>query len=475
MNNEFCKKKLARTILLIFIFSCISAYIAHNPSIVFGSGNATHTDGAALTADDVPLLSGALAPLIAMSSSPFIALTMVSGVGTFLNSGTIDPSTIPFANVVMSLPISHMGIFLALLAITAIQYFMCLMSASKILCDATLGKLENYVGTILAAGGTFVLTSTTTVYAATVTPTITDGNSGLAYILTTIIAFIVSALAYVVYFVMKTMIRALDILTLLASPIPSATALFTNIKYIFVSIFAWNALSNPFVTSIFGILILIVAFLVFRAAKRIELYYRRIYLAPRLSALLSVLFGRGYFVSVLPNKIPRSIAKEFENISVCLEGFFMNRTTPFYKREICYFVRSNDVNYLFKKRLFGKKIKIELLDDTYIEKSTALFKQISLYTRIFTDERKHLDQRKIHLVLRREHSQIIDKLVADANLINYNLILEERERLKAEERARKMQEMKEAAKDKVADAGNKIKGAFGGLFSGKNKPEQGES
>ena len=64
----------------------------------------------------------------------------------------------------------------------------------------------------------------------------------------------------------------------------------------------------------------------------------------------------------------------------CLEGFFMNRTTPFYKREICYFVRSNDVNYLFKKRLFGKKIKIELLDDTYIEKSTALFKQISLFS-----------------------------------------------------------------------------------------------
>jgi hypothetical protein len=289
-----------------------------------------------------------------MSGSPFIALTMVSGAGSFLNSGTIDPANIPLSDLIMQLPISNFGVFVALLVVTLLKYFMSWVSASKILCDATLGKLENYTGTAIAAAGAFVVTSTTTVYAATMTQS-TIGNGFSSYLLTNIIAFVVSALAYIVYVVMKTMIRAIDILAFLASPIPGATALFTNIKYIVVSVFAWNALSNPYVTSILGILILIVAFYVFRAAKRIELYYRKIYLSP----LTNKIFKR-YTVAVLPNKIPRTVSKEFNEISVCLECFFMNKTTPFYKRELCYFVRSNNVNYLFKKRLFGKKIKMEL-------------------------------------------------------------------------------------------------------------------
>ena len=416
MFNQFCKKRFSRMILLIFVLSCFSSYTAHNPNIVFGYGSTPSAAASAIILDDMPLLTGVFAPLIAMSSSPFIALTIMSGMGTFLNLGMIDSTNIPLADIIMQLPISRLEVFIALFAITAIKYLLSLISVSKIFCDATLGQIENYTGTAIAAAGAFILTSTTSVYAASA---YTSDNGFFAILLTNIIAFLVSALAYVVYVVMKTMIRAIDILAFLVSPIPGATFLFTNIKYILVGIFAWNALSNPFVTSILGILILFAAFLVFKAAKRIELYYRHIYLKP----LISSLFGKGYFVSILPNKIPRIITKEFDNISVCLKGFFMNKTTSFYKRELCYFVRANGTNYLFKKRLFGKKIKIEVMDDIYIEKCTVISKRFTLYIRIFTDKGMHINSRKIHLVLRREYSQIIDKLTAEANLINCNIYI----------------------------------------------------
>jgi hypothetical protein len=203
---------------------------------------------------------------------------------------------------------------------------------------------------------------------------------------------------------------------------------------------------------------LIVAFFVFRAAKRLELYYRRIYLLP----ILNTIFRKGRGIRIVPNKIPRTVAGEFNDISICIEGFFLNKTTPFYKRELCYFIRSAGVNYLFKKRFFGlgKAVKITLPDEVYIERCFR-------FTRIFTEEGLHISLRNIHLVLRREHNKNADALIAEANLIDYNVILEERKRKKAEERAQKIQDMKKQAADTVDANIKKLRGALGRIFKGK--------
>jgi hypothetical protein len=327
-----------------------------------------------------------------------------------------------------------------------------------VFCDATLGAIENYAGIVMTLVGIYITTSATTVYAATAVSMSESNINFWSYLLTNVISFVLAALGYIVYIVMKTMIRAIDILAFLFSPIPGTTAYFTIIKHIILAAYSWLALSNPIFASILGLLCLIVAFFIFRAARRLELYYRKIYLIPFLSAI----FRRGHTVPVLPRKIPRNVIKEFNDINVCIESFFMNKIVPFYKRELCYFIRSAGINYIFKKRFFGKVIKIELPDEVYIERCFR-------FTRIFTDENIHLNKRNIHLVLRREHNKNVDELVTNANLIDYNLLLKERKRKKAEEAIKKMQEMKTKAVETLSSGKKKLQNTLVGFFKKKQE------
>ena len=457
MTKDFAFKEHRRIIILLFVFSCIATYLAYNNIIAFGSSGGTNISGGSMTNEDMSGLSGAFAPFIGMSSSPFIALTVLSGAGSFLNSGAIDSANIPFSNVLTQLPISHTGVFISLLSVTIVKFLLSIFGASKVFCDATIGKLENYVGTALTVGGAFLLTSITTVYAAEIAASnLGNGNFG-AYLLTNIIAFFLAVFAYAVYIVMKTMILAIDILAFLVSPIPGTTAFFTIAKHAIISAYTWYTLTNPFVASVIGIICLFIAFMVFKKAKRLELYYRKIYLIPFFNAL----FRRGLVVPIMPKKLPYGLSKEFSNVDICIEGFFMNKVSKLYKRELCYFVRAEGVNYIFKKRILGKVIKFEITDETYIEKCFR-------FIRIFTNEGLHTDLRKVYLVLRREHGKNIAELVGKANLVDYNLLLEERRRKKAEEMALKAQMMKEEAARKLKETGKTIKNAFGGLFASKS-------
>jgi len=160
----------------------------------------------------------------------------------------------------------------------------------------------------------------------------------------------------------------------------------------------------------------------------------------------------------MPKKLPRGVATEFSDIDICVECFFMNKTSKLYKRERCYFIRSGDTNYIFKKRLFGKTVKMEISGDTYIEKPFVF-----RFLRIFTDEALHASQRRVNLVVRREHGKDIAELIEKTGLIDYNMILEERRRKKAEEMALKTQQMKTQAVEKLASYGKKARGIFGGI------------
>jgi hypothetical protein len=263
-----------------------------------------------------------------------------------------------------------------------------------------------------------------------------------------------------VYAVMRTMLAALDILAFLFFFFFGSTALFTIVKHLVFSAYVWVSVTNPTASIVVGVILVVIACFVFRAAKRLVFYYKKIYLIPFTNAL----FRSGHRIPLIPKRLPRGVATEFSNIDICIEGFFMNRAFGLYKRELCYFIKSGDTNYIFKKRLLGKTIKIEVPVEAYIEKPF-----IFRFLRIFTDEALRANQRRMNLVVRREHGKDIAEIIAKTGLIDYNALLEERRRKKAEEMALKAKQMKEQATEKLASAGNKIKGAFGGLFSGKSK------
>jgi len=345
----------------------------------------------------------------------------------------------------MELPIAQTNIFIVLLAITLIKGALSLAGTTKIFCDVILGKIESVFGTISAILGAYFLTFATTAYASEITHTQGVGSGIWTTVVTVIISFSLAILAYSVYFIMKTLVFALSILALLASPIFGFNAMFTIIKHIVIIAYTWYALVRPQISAIIGVLCLILAIMFFRWARRLILYYQKIYLIP----LFNSIFRDDYRIPILPKRLPRGVIKKFEDIDICIETFFMNKTTVFYKREICYFIKSGNTNYLFKKRFFGKIICIKLDGDIYINKCFR-------FIRIFTDE----DLRKIHVVLSREHNKNKDILISKANLINYNIILEERRRMANEETARKIQAITDATKSMFNQSGQKVNNLF---------------
>jgi len=448
MQTRAILKEHKYVIVLLFIFSFFSTSFS-------GYNNASSS---VFTNEEISNLGGAFAPLMGLSSSPFIALTILSGAGSLLNSGAINSVDIPYSEMLTQLPISTTGVFTFFLVITLAKFLLSLLGPTKILSDATLGKLENCVGIIASVGGTYILSSVTTVYAAETAGLGLGSNSLESYIITHVISFFLSVLAYVVYIVMKTMILAIDILAFLFSPIPGSNAVFTITKHTIIGFYTWYTLVNPIAASIVGLVCLIIAFFVFRAARRLELYYRKIYLIPFFNAL----FRRDFTVPLVPKKLPYGVAKEFlNNIDICIEGFFMNKVSKFYKRELCYFVRSEGKNYLFKKRFLGKIIKIDITGDVYIEKCFR-------FIRIFTDEGLVMKSRNVCLVLRREHSKNKIELLEKAGLIDYNSILEERKRKKAAEIEEKARLMKEKAAEKISATGKSIQNTLGGFLKTKN-------
>ncbi|MCL1995473.1 MAG: hypothetical protein FWG63_04620 [Defluviitaleaceae bacterium] len=392
-----------KILLLLLIFSCVFTYLHHNVIVVYAL-YAQNGMAAGLTGDDITMLGGVFAPLISIGGSPFIALTMLSGLGSLLNSGTITADT-PLAGLLTELPIAQTGVFITLLVITGVKFLLSLLTVSKVFCDATLGKLESLTGTVCMVGGAFLLTSVTA-YAATTATANIAGASG--HVLTTLTTFLVAVLAYAAYYVIRTMVFAVDVLAFLFSPIPGLTGFFVVLKHVLIGLYTWFAMVSPATANVVGIILVVVACLVFRWAKRLELYYRRIYLIPFTN---SILLKRE--IPLLPKKLPLG-AGEFSNVELCLECFFMNKNSAFYKRERCYFIRAAGVNYLFKRRIFGKTIKLELPSEVYVEKPF-----IFRFLRIFTDEQLHASKRQINLVVRREHSKNLTEIITAAKLIDY--------------------------------------------------------
>jgi hypothetical protein len=419
-----------RIIVLLLVFSCLAMCFAYK-GVAHAFSETAVPSG--LSGDEAMLmrLSGPFAPLLSVSGSPFVALTILSGTGSLLNAGKINSAHIPFAEALVQLPISQTFVFVCLLIVSIVKYLLSLSVATKIFSDATLTKFENLVGAVVVVGGAFLLSPAAPAYAAEIAETGLAGGNIVTYTLSGIIAFFMAVLAYAMFFVMKTMIAALDILASIFSPIPGTTAVFANIKFIIVGLYTWCALAHPFFASIIGAVCLLLAIIVFRAARRLELYYRKIYLIPFSRALLR----RDLVMPLLPKKLPYGLAKEFPDVEICLEGFFMNRVSALCKRERCYFVRSGGVNYIFKKRLFGKVVKLAIPDVAYIERTFRLI-------RIFTDEEARADSRRVFLVLRREYGKNIAALIERAGLLDYNGLLEERKRQKTEEKALKAQQAK---------------------------------
>lgn len=392
-------------------FMCVALILSGG--LVFGTSQTDVGITGVMAAQILPVV---FSLIIGMSCSPFIALTVISGVGSFLNSGLVNSDAIPFSGFITELPLASFGVFVVLLVITSLKGLLNFAGTTKILCDATLGKLEDLTATLCVIIGPYLVITTVTVYAA-------EPASGgvLSSAASGVLAVIASVVVYGMYYVVKTLVAALGVFTFL---IPGASVLFTTAKYTIVSGYTILTFVNPTVAFVIGLMLLVVALIAFSWARRMVKYYRRIYLFPFLNAA----FRGGRIIPLVSKRIPRGVLKGFGKVDICIAAFFMNRTSPFKQREMCHFIRVDGKNYLYKMNVFGKEVKIPLEGKLYVERCFR-------FVRIFSEEEKPSSVRGIHIVISREQVCNIEELLADKNFVDYNIILDGRKRLKSNNRA----------------------------------------
>ena len=410
MGDGSFYKANRKMIALLFSFSCALTFLTHNFDIVYALTETIVYSGN-LSNDNMLLMSGVFAPLVGIGGSPFIALTILSGAGSLLNSGIINAENIPLSNAFMALPIANIYSFIPLFILACSKFLLSMLGISKVFCDIALGKLEDLTGKICIVVGTFLVAYITTTYASSVASTTVGGLGIWTFVLTNIISFTISMIAYTIYVVLRTMVSAIDSFVLLLSPIPGATGIFTILKHLVVIAYTIIAITNPIISSLIGVLCVDIACFVFRLARRLELYYKRIYLMPFLNAI----FRSKKHTSLIPDKLPYGILAEFDNVDFCVECFIMDKIPELHKREQCYFIGAKGSSYIYKKRHFGKSVKIKLPTRVYIEKSFVFN-----FLRIFTTGEPNSNQRIFNLVISREHEKNIIGLTEKAKLRNFN-------------------------------------------------------
>ena len=460
-------RKLIKIFLFMLFFMLVSSIIADEVEIKFA--NETEWDDVTTERIQNDYLAGAFAPIVGIGGSPLIALTILSGVGCYL---TFFPDSylgnFQMIRLARDLPIADLWVFGILLLVTIVKFVLRCWASLKTLSKATIEKIEIFIGYISSVGFVFYVVSVTKAfYPETMTMNIANVTSdtffsnsiNFAYLC---IILVYMGLAFSIFLVVKTMVNALDILAFLLSPIPLSTALFNIAQHIIWILFWVIVVISPPVAIIIGLFLVFIACLVFRAARRLELYYRKIYLIP----FIHVLFRREKSIPLIPKKLPRGVKAEFSEVELCLEGFFMNRTSSLYKREICYFITSEGKNYIYKKRFFGKVIKFEIPDESFIEKST-FFKVLT----IFSDETLKVKKRRAHFEGSPEYGKDIVEIISKTGLIDYEAIRKERWQKKRKDIELKVQQTKDQTSEKITSTVEKVKGAFESRFFPRQKPE----
>lgn len=414
------------------------AFLAVALSVSLGAGQLLATEGMGLESiETMPAewtdgffkdLTGAFMPLVSMSGSPFLTLAILSSLGYFLKIGWIPADF--FGNAIsdslIHLPIANLFVMILLLVLTALRILLGMIAGTKILSDALLGKIEKFVGTLSIVVFVFLRVLATLEKGSTSTNGIVlqTQNTG-GYLMAVLLSVLISALAYLMYLVMRTTVSALDGLSLILAPIPGATAFFTIVKNAISLCYIGLAIVSPKVALAIGLFFLVIAVLVFRIARRMEKYYRSIYLTP----LLRKIFNRPCRVGLMPEKLPSHARKEFSHIKLFLPVFVVNKNKELKlkKREKYTLVWADGKGWLYRRFLL-KKRKIEIEGSIYIEKCFR-------FIRIFTQEELPLSQRRFSLLTSVEYAEWIPQILEETGMMDYQVIKEEIKRRKEEQRA----------------------------------------
>ncbi|MCL2575970.1 MAG: hypothetical protein FWE33_06010 [Defluviitaleaceae bacterium] len=215
-------------------------------------------------------------------------------------------------------------ITVVLVCLVAAKILLNLFRTTKVVCDATLGKIEYILGiaTVLWITLFHLLYQTYEQTDTAFNVTVLAAN-GLPAVFGT-----------VSFAAVRTLMKGVEASSFIFALIPGTFAIGQIGKYIMTIGYVILAFVFPVVAAIIGVFILVAAVVLFFPARRLGVYFRRIYI----SSLLRSIFARNKPFLPVMLKIPKYIRKNYQNITFCQEAFVMRGVEKLPKRQRIYII-----------------------------------------------------------------------------------------------------------------------------------------
>ncbi|MCL2634727.1 MAG: hypothetical protein FWD34_09475 [Oscillospiraceae bacterium] len=378
-------------------------------------------------------LGGGFAETVSLSIDPTITLSVLSITGYLANAEVIDLGNSFLSRRLTDLPIANLpaAIFLTLIALT--KLFLSSTLSTQIASDAFIAKAEHVVGAVSVCGISFLSLFSMTSFAAETAVILTPDNS-VATALLTGISFITSFFSFITFFVIRVMIKGAEAAIAISSLFPGLFQFLQFGKNGLVITYGVLSVTEPMVSSVIGGVIVVSAFLLYRVTRRLERYFRRIYVAPFINSVFMFILKQD--VPLVIKKTPSYIKENFPDLWLCQEAFVLGGVNGVAKRDMVYLVCSGHKTYLCRRRTIPWKWHIwdYPMEHLYGEKQ---FRFLMLYS----GEAGH-KKAYIKIVMRRELNKQYDTLMQMCRFMESPRDIEKREK----------KELKREAKEKKKEA-----------------------
>ena len=360
-------------------------------------------------------IGGTTSGLVSISTSPVMALTILSLTGALQGSNIDGESKEMKALISLShkfpvdlskLPFASFDTFRVLFAIALLLFILRILPYTKIFTFATIDKFEKMTGQVISFLLVSVMTSSTAVFAATSVSSAQNTETTLwSVALTTALSVIFSIAAGVIYYFIKTVCVGLEILAFIASPIPFLSGIFESLKASLAIVFTLLPFFSPVTSLIISLFIIFLSIYLFNKMNTLVIYFKYIYIKPFWNAF----FHKRKIFPLAHNKLPEKISNNFVHIEIAVPVFPLKKIGKIKKKALCWLVFDGDKSYICKNYLLKKPLCLPFQD--LLEGDNLYMQKAFRFLRIFSDENIIDSHKRLLLVLSREYDNQIDDIV----------------------------------------------------------------
>jgi len=360
--------------------------------------------------------------IMQISIDPAIALSILSVVGLIHNEGWLDLGNSGFVNTASALPTANLVMVILLILFALTRSGLDLTRVSSLLDEAFLERANQIIGIIVVVVmnfSHFYASDSAAVEFATMSA---NNNEFSSVIILTFLGFVSSGFSLVTFGLVRSLMSGVNAAIFIFGLIPGT---FQILKVCKVSLILFYALLCAFfapVAVVIGIIILVAAILLFRIMRRLECYYKQIYVKPFVNSVYKWAFKKNTRENDFPmviKRLPKYVRETFPDMKICQEAFILRGIPNIAARERAYLVHDNagETHICWRKwYYFGWNTVGLNMEALYGDPQFRFLMLYSVEEHVLNkkgepDDKKTFKRARVKIVLRRELNEQFDYLM----------------------------------------------------------------